>query len=222
MTRIVFGGIMIEFFDFAISLVSKIFKGALGIFLIIVIVLGFLLVAFRTTCVNFVDNYELGYKFDKRTGEIAVLDRTGFFITPPFLVSVHTIDLRPMQVCISANRRVLNCKLVEFDPAGLQLFLSWHGRGNYYGPGNTPSSSGQSSSGNSVDTTKTPFSEILMVYAFDETKNTYPFLKIHQGTAPTSSGASASSTAEPPPVPNTTTMVVPSVEQVSTPALKTP
>jgi len=211
---------MDEFFSFVFDLVSRLFKGMLGIFLVVAIVLGFLLVIFRTTCVNFVDNYELGYKYDKRTGEITYLERTGYFVTPPFLVSIHTIDLRPMQVCISANQRVLNCKLVEFDPIGLQQFLSWHGRGNYVGPGNT--SSGQTSSGNTVNTTRTPFSEILMVYAFDETGNSYPFLKIHQGTAPTSTGVSTNPVNNLSPTPEVTNPTVMSVDPTSSTPAVTP
>ena len=54
-------------------------------------------------CVNFVDNYELGYKYDMMTGRITVLPRSGYFITPPWVVSVHTVDLRPMQVCITGG-----------------------------------------------------------------------------------------------------------------------
>src|SRR5262245_5397322 len=77
-----------------------------------------LLLFFRILFGNFVDNYELGYKFDRRTGQIERVGRTGYVVTPPFLVNVHTVDLRPMQVCINANSRVLNCKLVQFNPAG--------------------------------------------------------------------------------------------------------
>lgn len=88
-----------------------------------------LLVGFRIAFVNFIDNYELGYKFDVRTGKVEKLERTGYIINPPLLVKVHTIDLRPGQVCMNANARVLNCKLVCFDPDGFEQFIEWHGRG---------------------------------------------------------------------------------------------
>ena len=74
------------------------------------------LILFRTLFVNFIDNYEVGYKFDARTGEITVLKESGYIVTPPFIVRVHTVDLRPMQVCINANQRVLNFKFVKFNP----------------------------------------------------------------------------------------------------------
>lgn len=76
----------------------------------------------------FVDNYEVGYRFDHRVGQVTILDRTGWHRRTPFLESIGTVDTRPMQVCINANARVLNCKLVEFNPDGLPVFLSWHGR----------------------------------------------------------------------------------------------
>lgn len=115
------------------------------------------LVLFRMTFVNFIDNYQIGYKFDKRDGKVMVLSETGYVVTLPYLVSVHTVDLRPMQVCINANQRVLNCKLVQFDKAGLDLFLSWHGRTDYDGVN---------------------LNEILKSYAYDGSGKNYPFLTI--------------------------------------------
>lgn len=105
----------------------------------------------------FVDNYEVGYRFDRRTGQIEILDRTGWHRKTPFLESIGAVDTRPMQVCINANARVLNCKLVRFNPAGLQLFLEWHGR-----------TWRQSAS----------LEEILRSYAFDGTARNYPFLTV--------------------------------------------
>lgn len=163
--------------------------GRFGVVVVASIVLIFLgLAAFRVLFVNKIDNYELGYKFDLRNGKIEVLLdtvtttdtmgastrelrlRRGYMVTLPFLVKVHTIDLRPMQVCINANARVLNCKLVKFNPAGFELFLSYHGRGNYDGGGlNSTSSS-------STGTTK--FNQILMSYAYEGAGRTYPFLEV--------------------------------------------
>lgn len=121
------------------------------------------LLGFRLVCVNFVENYQLGYKFDTRTGETTILPRTGYFVTPPLLVKIHTIDLRPMQVCISSNARVLNCKLVQFNKDGVELFISWHGRADYEGPG----------SGNVSN-----LDDILEAYAYEGTGRSYPFLTV--------------------------------------------
>lgn len=136
-----------------------------GLIVTIVIagILLFGLIFTRAAFFNFVDSYELGYKFDKRDGSLTILNRTGWFVTPPFVVSVNTIDLRPVQVCINANTRVLNCKLVQFDIVGLELFLSWHGRENYA----------------TGDNLSSGFPEILKSYAYSgDPDGTYPFLKI--------------------------------------------
>jgi hypothetical protein len=113
--------------------------------------------------VEFVDTYQQGYVFNTRSGKIVLLERTGYFIRQPIFEQYHTVDLRPMQVCINANQRVLNCKLVQFNPKGLELFLSWHGRRNYEGPGNGRAD-------------QTDFSEILKSYAYEGTGKIYPFL----------------------------------------------
>ncbi len=120
--------------------------------------------------VDFVDQNEVGYKFDTRTGEITVMKEKGYIVTPPILVKVNTIDLRPFQVCISANSRVLNCKLVQFDPTGVEDFINWHGRGNY-----TPFSMGTLN-------TQGDMYQIMMSYAYEaygrKRNKNYKFLKI--------------------------------------------
>ena len=78
--------------------------------------------------VNFVERNELGFTYDKVSGKIEVLNRTGWVIATPWRKDVHAIDLRPGQVCMNANSRVLNCKLVKFNPAALDTFIDWHGR----------------------------------------------------------------------------------------------
>lgn len=133
------------------------FGWILGIFLVLALLGG---ISFRACCVTEVDSYEVGYRYDLRTGHISRIDHTGYVIHAPILVEVHMVDLRPMQVCINANARVLNCKLVAFDPAGLDLFLAWHGRDNYMG----------GSDGN--------LNKILMSYAYDGSGKNYPFLKV--------------------------------------------
>ena len=127
-----------------------------------------LAIVFRISCVNFVDNYEFGYAYNKWNGQMYPLHRQGYIITYPG-ISVHVIDMRPTQVCINANSRVLNCKLVQFDTCGWRTFVSWHGRNDYdnYSSG----SNGGASSGGTLNT-------ILLSYAYDGSGKTYPFLKV--------------------------------------------
>lgn len=155
---------------------------------------------YRGLFLNWVDNYQFAYTYDYWTGKATPVTHNGYVYAPPFVRSVHTIDLRPMQVCISSIQRVLNCKLVHFDPyakdpetglQGWELFIKWHGRNDYEGPGtsNTPS------------TTDSLFRAILTNYAYDGTGRSYPFLVIekelkgdavvipHNMAAPVPSGA---------------------------------
>ena len=146
---------------------GKKFGVAMGGVLAILFVVGLL---FRVLFVDFVDNYQMGYKFDTRTGAITILDEVGYYVTPPIVVKVHTVDLRPWQVCINANKRVLNCKLVQFkrDKKGLELFISWHGRNNYEG--------GQEGTGS--------FTDILKSYAYEGSGKSYPFMTILRDLKP--------------------------------------
>jgi len=130
-----------------------------------------LLFFFWMLCLNFVENYEFGYKFDKWTGERAALvdskgnELKGWIRTPPW-VSIYTLDLRPTQVCINANNRVLNCKLVQFDMKGFDELMAWHGMQDY--------SNGGAGEGANL-------SEILKSYAYNSNGGKdCPFLKILQ------------------------------------------
>ena len=120
----------------------------------------------------FVQNYELGYIFDSRDGTIKLITHNGYVKREPIFQSVYTIDLRPRQVCINVgggqgtgeheynsgvNQRVLNCKLVRFNPKGLALFISWHGANDYY------------------DQT---LDDLLKIYAYDGSGRAYPFLDV--------------------------------------------
>lgn len=86
------------------------------------------LIGFRIGWLKFVDKHELGFLFDKQTGSITIVQHAGYIRVTPFFLEGHTIDLRPSQVCNNANTRVMNCKLVQFDPKGLAKFIEWHGR----------------------------------------------------------------------------------------------
>ena len=122
---------------------------------------------------GYVENYQLGYKFSALDGKITVLDRPGYHSRTPWVDSINTVDLRPTQVCINANSRVLNCKLVRFNPdkeheyQGLLTFLSWHGRGDY-----------DISSTSSTEQSVGGLNDILKSYAYDGNARSYPFLTI--------------------------------------------
>jgi hypothetical protein len=121
--------------------------GVVAVLVCLLLMLGI----FRLFFVDFVDNYELGYRYDLRSGQVEVLSESGYYVSWPVVVKIHTIDLRPGQVCMNANSRVLNCKLVRFNPNGFETFIKWHGRG---------AGSGGSNSGGDIY-------EILRSYAFN-------------------------------------------------------
>lgn len=129
----------------------------------------FCLFIWYMVCVRTVENYELGFVFDRYTGKIEIVEKKGWVVRNPIRYSVHSIDLRPYQITISANERVLNAKLCRFNPNGLQTFIEWHGRG----------------AGDDVGSLK----EILKCYAFDlaEGKDC-PFLEVIQQIAPNQGG----------------------------------
>lgn len=144
-------------------------------FAISLVIFGAILKPYR-----FVDSYEFAYVYDSMTGRITIPGRTGYITRTPFITNVHTIDTRPRQVCINVgggrdgnvssgvNQRVLNCKLVSFDPKGLALFLSWHGRGDY-----------------SDDL----LNDLLKIYAYDGSGRSYPFLIVSDETRPVAAPA---------------------------------
>ena len=129
----------------------------------IISVIGFLI--WYGLWVTTVENYELGFSFDRKTGKIEQINHQGWVIRTPVRYSVHAIDMRPHQLTISANQRVLNAKLVRFNPKGLATFVEWHGR----------------SAGDDVYNLQ----EILKCYAFDVADGRdCPFLEVIQEIAP--------------------------------------
>lgn len=100
------------------------------------------LLTWYLTFVTFIDVYEFAFVYDKVSGKVQPIKKTGYVVYTPFLFSVHTIDLRPYQISITPGHdhmsgstggddvgsRVLNAKLVRFNPDGLDKFLEWHGR----------------------------------------------------------------------------------------------
>lgn len=139
-----------------------------------------LYVLFLLICgLTFVDNYEFGFVFDKFTGEIQRVDHAGWVVRNPIRYDVHTIDTRPYQVNVSANDRILNAKLVRFNPKGLDVFIQWHGR----------------SAGDNIGTLK----EILKSYAFDRDGGaSCPFLEVVSELSASKSAAEALSGKEKP------------------------
>jgi len=122
------------------------------------------------TCITLIDSTEVGYSFNKWDGKVQVIDRPGYVFAWPFVNEVHTIDLQPMQLCLNANQRVLNCKLVQFDKKGLLTFVQWHGRKDY--EVRAPGHDGKGSE----------LMEILKAYAFEPGGTVYPFLTILNDT----------------------------------------
>ncbi len=119
--------------------------------------------------VHFVENYEYGFVYNKFDGKIEPIPHTGWVVRTPWYYDVHKIDMRPYQVSISANQRVLNAKLVRFNPQGISTFVEWHGR----------------AAGDDVDNLK----EILKCYAFDrDDGRDCPFLTVMSVLAPNQQG----------------------------------
>jgi hypothetical protein len=138
-------------------------------------VLGFFAILFVVGLIGFgiwyglwvttIDQHELGFVFNRGNGQIDKIDRKGWVIRTPIKYSVHKLDLRPYQITISANQRVLNAKLVRFNPDGLAKFIEWHGR-------------------NAGDLTSNLL-EILKCYAFDKANGEdCPFLTVVQEIEP--------------------------------------
>jgi len=134
----------------------------LGVAVVLALVCLF---AFYIFWVHSIDKHELGFTYDRITGEIEKIERNGWIVRAPLRYSVHCLDLRPYQIQISANQRILNAKLVRFNPEGLDTFISWHGR----------------SAGDDIEALK----EILKCYAFDRQEGRdCPFLIVVSELSP--------------------------------------
>ena len=84
------------------------------------------------SCFHRVEKHECGFVFNRFTGEIQPLDRQGWFIRMQPKYTIHAIDCRPYQIRITADtnvgERILNAKLVRFNPKGIDEFVRCHGR----------------------------------------------------------------------------------------------
>lgn len=144
---------------------------------VVVAFIGFLI--WYGAWVNFVENYEYGFSYDKFTGKVKQVEHSGWIVANPWAYTIHKIDMRPYQVSISANARILNAKLVRFNPAGLATFIEWHGR----------------NAGDNV----LNLQEILKCYAFDRDEGRdCPFLEVVSVLAPSQAPNQAPSQSVPP------------------------
>lgn len=119
---------------------------------------------FRASFVSYIFPYEFPYAVNHFTGAIEKVPHKGYIIANPIEYQIYGIDLRPRQVRLEvgassqsgnpASFRVLNAKLVSFNPNGLDEFLKLHG----------PQDG--------------DVSELLKIYAFDQQNKSYPFLNI--------------------------------------------
>lgn len=91
------------------------------------------LLVWKGLFLDFVENYQFGIKFNKRTGEMTEISQPGWTRVTPFITEVYTVDTRPMQIRIEANNRVLNARLVKFNPKGWRQFIKLHGLAKYDG-----------------------------------------------------------------------------------------
>jgi len=125
-------------------------RSVMAIGLTVFLVIGVLV--YLGNAIHYVDKHELGFTFDRFNGKIEKVPHAGWVVRNPFRYAVSTVDLRPYQVSITAmmgiSQRILNAKLVRFNPDGLDTFIAWHGR----------------KAGGSVSA----LTEILKCYAFDK------------------------------------------------------
>jgi hypothetical protein len=129
----------------------------------------------RLIFVTNVEVHELGFAFNRFSGKIEVFTEKGWVVRNPIQYAVHQIDLRPRQVQIAANSRILNAKLVRFNPAGLDKFIEWHGR---------KGAEGSVSTGGRGESSEPMLYEILKSYAFDvDGGATCPFLTVENELA---------------------------------------
>lgn len=112
--------------------------------------------AFYCLFLNHVDINEIGVAYNSIGGKVWIQDRPGWYLTSPF-VEVATITTLPMKVTIPSEAKVINTKIVRFNPTGIDEFIRMQGF-SYF--------SNQS------------MENILMGYAFSGEK--YSFLEVMQ------------------------------------------
>lgn len=121
----------------------------------------------------------IGVAYNSYSGTITIQDHPGWYKTP-FLVSVHYVDPRPVQVCLSVGSRVLNCKQVAFRIEGIKRFIETQGFDDWgYMGTNRPCMIGDNLREGSGCSGMT---KILAGYAFADQKE--PFYQVLEETRP--------------------------------------
>lgn len=103
---------------------STVFK-AIGITILTIILFWFV-------CLNHISVNEVGIAYNSTNGKWWVQNTPGWYLTSPF-VSECTISTLPRQLSITSNSKVLNVKLVQFNPDGIDEYIHLQGFG--YGMG---------------------------------------------------------------------------------------
>src|SRR5258708_4348758 len=119
-------------------------------------VVAVLAVAFYCLFLNHVDINEIGVAYNSIGGKVWVQDRPGWYLTSPF-VEVATITTLPLKVTIPSEAKVINTKIIRFNPVGVDQFIRMQGFSYFTDQG---------------------LENILMGYAFSG--ETYPFLEVMQ------------------------------------------
>jgi hypothetical protein len=123
----------------------------------IVLALAFLFYCFF---LNHVDINEIGIAYNSIGGKVWIQDRPGWYLTSPF-VEIATVTTLPLKVTIPSEAKVINTKIVRFNPAGVDEFIRMQGFSYFSNQG---------------------LENILMGYAFSGEK--YSFLEVMQENSP--------------------------------------
>ena len=124
------------------------------VFLFLIITSGIGGCSYRVFWWTSVENYEIAFRWNKSDGKITRVKHTGWCRITPFFTKIRTIDSRPVQIKIEANstkggvnNRILNAKLVQFDPKGAAQLFEYHGFDHY---------------------NQSDLAEILKIYAYED------------------------------------------------------
>lgn len=116
----------------------------------------FAMLLFYTAFLNHVAINEVGIAYNSVGGKIWVKSHPGWYLTAP-TVEVATISTLPTKVTIPSEAKVINTKIVRFNPDGIDEFIRLQGFSYFSDQG---------------------VENVLMGYAFSGKK--YPFLDILQ------------------------------------------
>ena len=89
-------------------------------------VLVLALFVFYLACLNHVDINEIGVAYNSVGGKVWIQDHPGWYLTSP-TVEVATITTLPLKVEIPTEAKIINAKMVRFNPAGIDEFIRLQG-----------------------------------------------------------------------------------------------